>query len=49
MSAELEAHKVELADAKKQLSDAQAKTTGAGTTTARPHKPALFSGKPGTI
>lgn len=49
MSAELEAHKVELADAKKQLSDAKAKASSGGATTARPNKPALFSGKPGTI
>lgn len=40
---------VELADAKKQLSDAKARATSGGTTTARPNKPALFSGKPGTV
>lgn len=49
ISAELEAHKVELADAKEQLSDAKANATTGGTATARPNKPALFSGKPGTV
>lgn len=49
MSAELEAHKVELADAKTELAHAKANAVGGGSGAARPNKPALFSGKPGTI
>lgn len=49
MSAEIEAHKAKLADARKQLSEAKAKNTADATPSARPKKPAQVSGKPGIL
>ena len=49
MSEQLEAHKMELADAKQQLSEAKARATTSGMKSARPNKPVAFSGKPGTV
>lgn len=49
MSDELKSHKVELAETKKQLSDANTKIGNGGPANARPNKPAVFSGKSGTI
>ena len=48
MGEEIKAHKTELAETKAMLAEAKAQSSG-GSSSARPHKPILFSGKPGTV
>lgn len=49
MSEQLEAHKMEFADAKEQLSEAKARATTSGMKSAPPKDPVAVSGKPGTV